>query len=87
MSDPIKELHPEPCGCLVTEYVSGRQTFAPCIPCGLMRAGKALIEARWWRRGKALREAGSALAAVATTINRTAAELRQKQAIAEAMKK
>lgn len=67
----VKNTKTEPCGCTLTEYVSGRRTYSPCVPCGLMRAGHALAEAagwRFWRRRAALLAAGNALAAVATTI-------------------
>ncbi len=82
---PIKNIARQPCGCTLTEYMSGRRTFAPCIPCGLMRAGHALAEAavcsawQFRRLRAALLEAGNALAAVATTINTAADELQQKQ--------
>ena len=80
----IKKTDRKPCGCTLTEYDNGRKLFAPCIPCGLMRAGHALARAgTWWHRRQALREAGNALAAVATTINRAADHAQREQDMAK----
>lgn len=72
----IENIDRKPCGCVLTEFHGGRKLFAPCIPCGLMRAGYALAQAGNtclpWRRRRALLEAGNALAAVATTIKAAA---------------
>lgn len=63
----------EPCGCATTTLPDGRKLFAPCVPCGLMRAATELSRARrWWRRSSALENAAQALAAVASTIRREA---------------
>ena len=74
----------KPCGCSVTEFPEGRKLYAPCIPCGLMQAGSALVEAgnSWWRRRRALKMAGAALAAVATTINNA---VKQSAAVTKAV--
>lgn len=77
--NPIRKYDRKPCGCVVTEFEDGRKQYAPCIPCGLMRAGYALAQAGscWpWQRRRALLEAGNALAAVATTINAQAARMK-----------
>ncbi len=74
--DIIEYLDKRPCGCVMTEYAGGRKTFAPCVACGLMRAGfqlsKAAVALLPWRRRRHLLDAGNALAAVATTIMNTA---------------
>lgn len=84
VKDPVPTKNYRPCGCAITEYSDGRKLYHPCIPCGLMQAGAALVEAgnSWWHRKKHLRMAGAALAAVATTINTTATDA---QAVSKAV--
>ena len=81
---PVKNIERKPCGCVLTKFMSGRNTYEPCVSCGLMRAGWMLSKAqRWFRRGRFLLEAGNALAAVATTIAKAA---NQAKAVADALK-
>ncbi len=82
-SIPASDVERKPCGCTIRTFPNGRKTFAPCIPCGLLQAGHALMKAgNWWGRKRALRMAGGALAAVATTINNAAT---QANAVASAV--
>jgi hypothetical protein len=76
VKDPVPTKNYKQCGCAISEYPDGRKLYHPCIPCGLMQAGAALVEASnsWWHRRKHLRMAGAALAAVATTINTAATD-------------
>lgn len=48
---------PHPCGCVVTVYSNGRESTAPCPPCGLVEVGNALQHA-----GAALISVAQALA-------------------------
>ena len=84
VKDEVPTINYKKCGCSVTEFPEGRKLYAPCIPCGLMQAGAALVEAgnSWWRRGRAMKMAGSALAAVATTINNA---VKQAEAVTKAV--
>lgn len=84
VKDQPPTINYKPCGCSVIEHPGGRKLYAPCIPCGLMQAGAALVEASnsWWHRKKHLKMAGSALAAVATTINNAA---KQAEAVTRAV--
>lgn len=83
-----KNTERHPCGCIVTEE-GGRKTFAPCAPCGLMRAAAMISRsaASWWRRGRYLADAAMALGAVATRIRQDTQRMANaSQAVDEALK-
>jgi len=54
----IEDVENRPCGCVVTTYEGGGKQFAPCPPHGLYRVAECL------------QEAGAALGAVASTLQR-----------------
>ena len=70
----VTNLDRRPCGCVLTEYADGRKIYAPCVACGIMRAGWLLTKAAtgWpWARRRHLMDAGNALAAVSTAIRKS----------------
>jgi len=87
MDDKNPVVNHQPCGCATAVYEDGRNIYAPCIACGLFKAADPLMKARWWNRGRAITQAGLALAAVATTIQRQNRQRVAQQSTVDAIKK
>jgi len=71
----IKNVDNQPCGCVVTEYEDGGKQFAPCPPHGLYRVAQCL------------KEAGDALGAVASTLQREQMAAMQKANLIDTIQK
>lgn len=90
----IKNVDRKPCGCVITEFEDGGKEYSPCPPHGLYRVAESLQKASdgfdeddTAKAAAWIKDAGMALAAVASVLQAEQRKAMQRSGIAAAVEK